>query len=217
MARQINRLSALSVKRLLRGKPVGRHADGNGLYLNISSNGGARWVFLYRQHGKLKEKGLGGATTVALADARTKATDMRKLAQCRPRSDQRGPQGRRRDDLCAVRSGIHGCEPSWLEKPQAPPAMGEYNQDLRRSCYRIAASCLHRCRPSYENHRSDLDGKDRNGLSGSRPDRNRSRLGGCAWISQFGKSCAVARASRQAPAGAAEGRGGQAPRRPALR
>jgi integrase len=78
MARQIHRLSARSAATL---KAIGRHSDGNGLYLNISSNGGRRWVFLYRRDGKLKEKGLGGAGSVSLADARTKADVIRKQLQ----------------------------------------------------------------------------------------------------------------------------------------
>jgi integrase len=78
MARQIHRLSARSAAT---PKAIGRHADGNGLYLNISSNGGRRWVFLYRRDGKLKEKGLGGAGSVSLADARTKADVIRKQLQ----------------------------------------------------------------------------------------------------------------------------------------
>jgi hypothetical protein len=35
----------------------GRHADGGGLYLSISPNGGRRWVFLFRWHGKPTEMG----------------------------------------------------------------------------------------------------------------------------------------------------------------
>ncbi len=75
MARQVHRLSARKVATL---KEVGRHADGNGLYLSISDNGGRRWVFLYRSAGKVREKGLGSATSVSLKDARLKADEVRK-------------------------------------------------------------------------------------------------------------------------------------------
>ena len=68
MAREINRLTAQGMKGL--AEP-GRYADGNGLYLSISENGGRRWVFLYRRQGKLREMGLGSAKTVKLAQART--------------------------------------------------------------------------------------------------------------------------------------------------
>lgn len=75
MVRQINRLSARAVATL---KDVGRHADGNGLYLSISNNGGRRWVFLYRSAGRIREKGLGSAVSVSLKDARLRADQVRK-------------------------------------------------------------------------------------------------------------------------------------------
>jgi hypothetical protein len=74
MAREINRLNARSVTAL---QEVGRHADGNGLYLSISENGGRRWVFLYRRNGKLREKGLGSARSVSLKAARDLAQKVR--------------------------------------------------------------------------------------------------------------------------------------------
>jgi hypothetical protein len=43
MARKINRLNARTVATIAKH---GRHADGGGLYLSISANGGRRWVFL---------------------------------------------------------------------------------------------------------------------------------------------------------------------------
>jgi integrase len=67
MARQINRLNARSVASL---KRPGRHADGAGLYLSISSNGGRRWVFLFRRNAKMREMGLGSASVVTLGRAR---------------------------------------------------------------------------------------------------------------------------------------------------
>lgn len=76
MGRQINRLSARGVEAL---KDPGRHADGGGLYLNISTNGGRRWVFLFRWHGKPTEMGLGSARDVSLAQARSLAAGARTL------------------------------------------------------------------------------------------------------------------------------------------
>lgn len=67
MARSINRLSVLQVKN--ETKP-GRHADGNGLYLSISRNGGKRWVFLYNRLGRRREMGLGSARVIPLVKAR---------------------------------------------------------------------------------------------------------------------------------------------------
>lgn len=77
MGREINRLSARTVGTL---KKTGRHADGGGLYLSISNNGGRRWVFLFRWGGKLREMGLGSARTVSLARARELAATARQKA-----------------------------------------------------------------------------------------------------------------------------------------
>lgn len=80
MARKINRLAARTVETLT--KP-GRHADGGGLYLSISTEGRRRWIFLFKWNGKLREAGLGSANKggVSLKDAREKATKGRKLVE----------------------------------------------------------------------------------------------------------------------------------------
>src|ERR1700754_2999638 len=79
MAREVNRLNARAVATI---NKHGRHADGGGLYLSISPNGGRRWVFLYRWHGKPTEIGLGSARSVPLARARELAAQARaKLAE----------------------------------------------------------------------------------------------------------------------------------------
>lgn len=60
----------------------GRHADGGGLYLSISPNGGRRWVFLFRWQGKPTEIGFGSARDVTLARARELASQAwAKLAE----------------------------------------------------------------------------------------------------------------------------------------
>ena len=74
MARHINRLTARSVASVAVN---GRHADGGGLYLSISANGGRRWVFLYRRNAKTTELGLGSARDVSLARARELAAQAR--------------------------------------------------------------------------------------------------------------------------------------------
>src|SRR5208283_5037305 len=74
MARKINRLNARAAATITKR---GRHADGGGLYLSISPNGGRRWVFLYRWHGKPTEIGFGSARDVTLARARELATQAR--------------------------------------------------------------------------------------------------------------------------------------------
>ena len=87
--RKINRLNARAVATIDRN---GRHADGGGLYLSISRNGGRRWVFLYRWHGKPTEIGFGSARDVTLARARELAAQARaKLAEGGNPKDARRP------------------------------------------------------------------------------------------------------------------------------
>jgi integrase len=57
----------------------GRLADGGNLYLSITKTGAKSWVFLYTIAGRQREKGLGSALSVPLAEARKKAADCRAL------------------------------------------------------------------------------------------------------------------------------------------
>jgi Arm DNA-binding domain/Phage integrase family len=59
-------------------KAVGRHSDGNGLYLVVRRGGSRQWIFLYRWQGRLREMGLGSPSAgVTLANARALAADAR--------------------------------------------------------------------------------------------------------------------------------------------
>jgi len=58
---------------------TGKHADGNGLYLIVSSPGVGRWVFLWMANGKRREMGLGRLGSLSLADARTKAAEAKAI------------------------------------------------------------------------------------------------------------------------------------------
>ncbi|WP_066770223.1 tyrosine-type recombinase/integrase [Candidatus Viadribacter manganicus] len=80
----------LSARRAATLTKCGRHADGGNLYLNISKNGGRRWVFIYTWQGKQVEMGLGSARPgqVSLAEAREKADRARQLLR-----DGRNPRG----------------------------------------------------------------------------------------------------------------------------
>src|SRR5262249_13348411 len=75
MGRQINRLPALKVSRAL--KP-GMYHDGAGLYLQVTPRGKS-WVYRCMLNGGAREMGLGSASNVTLADARTKAAEYRRL------------------------------------------------------------------------------------------------------------------------------------------
>jgi integrase len=116
MVRRINRLSARAAATLMKR---GRHADGGGLYLSISPNGGRRWVFLFRWHGKPTEIGLGSARDVTLARSRELAFQARaKLAEgINPKDARRPAQGATFGE-CADRL-IEAMRPSWRNRKHA--------------------------------------------------------------------------------------------------
>jgi Arm DNA-binding domain len=110
MARKINRLNARAVATITK---YGRHADGGGLYLSISPNGGRRWVFLFRWHGKPTEIGLGSARDVTLARARELAAQARaKLVEHVNPKDARRPAEGAAFGECSDRL-IEAMRPSW--------------------------------------------------------------------------------------------------------
>jgi integrase len=132
MARKINRLNARAVATITK---YGRHADGGGLYLSISPNGGRRWVFLYRWHRKPTEIGFGSARDVTLARARELAGQARaKLAEgINPKDVRRPAQGATFGE-CADRL-IEAMRPSWRNRKHAAQwemTLREYAAPLRR-------------------------------------------------------------------------------------
>lgn len=75
MVRAINRLSALSVKKLSAGK----HADGGGLWLEKREDGGGKWIYRYAINGKRREMGLGSIRFVPLKEARGEVEKWRRV------------------------------------------------------------------------------------------------------------------------------------------
>src|SRR6516162_3398355 len=68
-------LTALKVTRL---RELGMHADGGGLFLQVTK-GGRSWVYRYMIAGQSREMGLSSATTITLAEARGRRDDARRL------------------------------------------------------------------------------------------------------------------------------------------
>lgn len=62
-------------------KNPGRYTDGNGLYLVVEPTGNKHWVLRTMVQGKRRDIGLGGLSTVSLAEAREDAYAKRKLAR----------------------------------------------------------------------------------------------------------------------------------------
>lgn len=69
-------LIRLSVRRVATLTRPGLYADGDGLYLQVTS-GGKSWIFRYMRHGDAHKLGLGSFGAVSLADARHAAREMR--------------------------------------------------------------------------------------------------------------------------------------------
>ena len=86
-----NRLAAA----FIRSAPVGRHADGNGLYLYVQRTGTRSWIQRLVIRGRKHELGLGSVHLVSLAEAREQALANRKLARAGgdPLADKRRGQG----------------------------------------------------------------------------------------------------------------------------
>jgi integrase len=79
MAREIERLSPLSLKAL----PPGRHCDGDGLYLQVTASKDGKglnrsWIFKYPMGGRMREMGLGPLHRVGLAQARKTVAKFRE-------------------------------------------------------------------------------------------------------------------------------------------
>jgi integrase len=74
MAKKVERLTTLAIEKCTK---AGYHADGAGLYLQVSRGGGKSWVFRYMLRGKPREMGLGSHVSLQLA--RQKATEARAL------------------------------------------------------------------------------------------------------------------------------------------
>jgi integrase len=58
---------------------LGKYADGGNLYLIVSKTGARKWVFRFQWQGRAKERGLGSASDVPLAEARIRASDARLM------------------------------------------------------------------------------------------------------------------------------------------
>ena len=78
MARETNRLTARTVTSKTAS---GLYGDGNGLYLQVTPAKTKSWVYRFMMNGRAREMGLGSVADVALAEARQRATEARKLVR----------------------------------------------------------------------------------------------------------------------------------------
>jgi hypothetical protein len=78
MARIHQRLTALSAARK---NESGYYADGDGLYLQVASQGARSWIYRYMLAGRRREMGLGACSDISLAQARAKVTAARLMVK----------------------------------------------------------------------------------------------------------------------------------------
>ena len=74
MAKGLHRLSA----RQIATARTGHHADGGGLYLQVTKTNARSWVFRYERNRRRREMGLGSLTAVDVQEARERAAEHRK-------------------------------------------------------------------------------------------------------------------------------------------
>jgi integrase len=79
--RRAPRSSGLTAVFVRQKNEPGRYCDGNGLYLVVDPSGASRWVLRVMHHGRRRDVGLGGTSSVTLAEARDKAYELRRLAK----------------------------------------------------------------------------------------------------------------------------------------
>jgi integrase len=139
MSRSINRLTAREVATL---KATGRHADGGGLYLRITTAGSRAWTFMTTSNGKRSEVGLGSASSISLAVARRIAAEMREAVAA----------------SVDPRSVIAKAEP---DEKVAVPTFGDFAEEYILSVETGWRNPIHRnqWRQSLRDHASSLHGK----------------------------------------------------------
>ena len=76
MSRPHNRLTARQVAAIT---TPGRHGDGLGLWLQVSTYGSKAWLFRFVRDGRERQMGLGSIHSVSLAEARRAARAARQL------------------------------------------------------------------------------------------------------------------------------------------
>lgn len=72
--REVGRLAAVGLQK----KKPGMHADGGGLWLQVTESGARSWIFRFTLRGRSREMGLGSLITINLSEARETAREARQ-------------------------------------------------------------------------------------------------------------------------------------------
>lgn len=91
----MGKLTAVAVKAALANP--GTYQDGEGLFLKVDKRGGAYWLLRLQRDGNRQDIGLGSARLLALAEARQKASGLRKAVKI----DRRDVLAEKKDEVAA--------------------------------------------------------------------------------------------------------------------
>lgn len=92
---KMGKLTATAVKAAISNP--GTYQDGDGLFLKVDKRGGASWTVRLQRDGKRQDLGLGSAKLLTLAEARDKASELRKAIKV----EKRDVLTERRDEAAA--------------------------------------------------------------------------------------------------------------------
>lgn len=113
-------MGKLTNKQVENAKP-GRHSDGDGLNLLVSSKGAKSWVLRVQVDGKRKDIGLGSLAAYGLAEARDRARELRKAAK--QRRDPIAERDRDSNAPPSFKDAAQACHdakaPGWSDKTAA--------------------------------------------------------------------------------------------------
>jgi hypothetical protein len=91
----MGKLTAVAVKAALANP--GTYQDGEGLFLKVDKRGGAYWLLRLQRDGKRQDIGLGSAKLLSLAEARQKASELRRAVKV----DRRDVLAEKKDEAAA--------------------------------------------------------------------------------------------------------------------
>jgi integrase len=74
-------MGSLSAKKIEHLKKVGYHADGDNLYMQVTSSNAKSWIFRFSFDGKRREMGIGPYPEITLEKARESAIELRRLVK----------------------------------------------------------------------------------------------------------------------------------------
>jgi integrase len=108
----------------------GLHADGGGLYLQVSATGARSWIYRFQMHKRRRDMGLGAVAVIGLQDARQRAAEARRqvaegIDPIEHRERARAATGATWGD--AMDALIENLRPGWKNAAQAE----QWEQSLR--------------------------------------------------------------------------------------